>query len=194
MTAFHSSIVAITVFLLTVGFGAFAALTFPYTFAAHLLTEGGQSLGVHLYVGTVSTLALLAAEELIAEAVAVEFETLRLLAVALELALVLLGSGLRGLNGNKGIVLEDILEAIVLGELYGVELAEFNFTSLPFPHQVCENILPLLWLVAQEHQLALLTDFVGDSFGVRRNTQLTYIHSLYKSITRSCYMARKIIP
>lgn len=194
MTAFHSSIVAIAVFLLTVGFGAFAAFTFPYTFAAHLLAESGQSFGVHLYVGAVGALAFLAAKELVAEAVAVEFEALGLLAVALELAFVLLGSGLRSLYGDKGIVLEYILKAIVFGELYGVELSKFYLTSLPFPHQVCEDILPLLWLVTQEHQLTLLTDLIGDSFGVRRNTQLTYIHSLYKFITRSCYMARKIIP
>lgn len=71
LPAFYASIVAITVLLLAVGFGAFAALALSYPFAAHLLSKGGQSLGVHFYVGAVGTLALLAAEERVAKAVTV---------------------------------------------------------------------------------------------------------------------------
>lgn len=193
LPAFHAAVVAVTVLLLAVGFGALAALALPHPLAAHLLAKGGQSLGVHLYVGAVGALALLAAEERVAEAVAVKLEALGLLAVALEFALVLGRPGLGRLYGDEGVVLEDVLEAIVLGELYGVELSELYLAPLPFAHQIGEQVLPLFGLIAQEDQLALLADLVGHPFGVRRNTQLTYIHSLYKSSSSPCYMARKII-
>lgn len=71
LPAFYASIVAIAVLLLAVGFGAFAALALSHPLAAHLLSKGGQSLGVHFYICAVGALALLAAEERVAEAVTV---------------------------------------------------------------------------------------------------------------------------
>lgn len=162
----HSSIEAVAVFFLAVAFGALAALLFLFP-DVHFFAHNLEFLGVEFDVGAVVALAVLGAEELVGKALAVELETLGLFAVALELALGVVARRGR-LDADEGIVLEHVLEAVVLGELDGVELPQLDLAPLPLPEQLAEHILAAVGLALDHHQAALGADLVRHLPGVGR--------------------------
>jgi hypothetical protein len=65
------------------------------------------------------------------------------------------------LDGDEGVVLEDILKSVIFGELNGVQLSELDLAPLPLAPEAGEDVLPLLGLVLEQEELALLADLVG---------------------------------
>ena len=63
---------------------------------------------------------------------------------------------------DEGVVFEHILETIVFGELDGVELTQFNFTSFPFSKQLIEHIFSTVRLALDHHDASLRRYLIGD--------------------------------
>jgi hypothetical protein len=176
LSALYASVVAVAVLLLAVGLGALASLPLR-PLGRHVLPQSLKSLRVHLQVRAVGALAILAAEEPVAEAVAVELEALGLLAVALELPAGV-GAGRRSVDGDEGVVLEDVLEAAVPAQLDGVELPQLDLAPLPLPEKTAQHVLPPLRLAPQHHHLPLLADLVGHALGLRWQRELANLHKI----------------
>jgi hypothetical protein len=122
-TTFCSSIETITIFFLTVWFCALTSFTFWGFFYIHLFPKELKSFRVELHIRTIQALTVFATEKLICKALAVKFQTLWLLTVALQFSLLLSRSRLGGLYRNKWIVFEHILKAAVATELYRIKLS-----------------------------------------------------------------------
>ena len=88
------------------------------------------------------------------------------------------------MDGDKGVVFEHVLEAVVAGELDGVELSQGYFASFPLEEKVVEHVVAAVGLALDYFYVALGADFEGDAFAVGRHAKLVHLH-LYKSILPS---------
>jgi hypothetical protein len=128
LPAHHSSIEAVAVLLLAVGFAALAAFALTPSPRPQLPPQTQQLLAVPSLVGTVLALAVLAAEELVREALAVQFQAFCFPALALRP----LGWGLGGMDTDEGVVHQQVLELTVLAYFEGIELPHFDDAGFEF--------------------------------------------------------------
>lgn len=105
---------------------------------------------------------------MVSEALAVEFETLRLFAVAFHFTLLLGWTRLWCLYGDERVVFEHVLEATVATELDGVELPQLYLASFPLSEQLTEHVLAFFAFGFDDDDVAVGGDLVGDSSAVRR--------------------------
>lgn len=169
LAAGQPSIVTVTILFFTVRFCALAPTGFYRPPKRTLITNHLEFTGIELDIGTAGALALFSAEETVGKALAVEFEALRFFAIALQSFFEFGAPGFRSLYGYEGVVLEHVLEAVVAGELNGVELPQFNFASFPLAEQLTEHIFFLLALPANYGHISLWGNFEGHSCGIGRH-------------------------
>lgn len=121
-----------------------------------------QALRVEGSVGAVEALALSAAEQLVGEALAVEFETLRFLTVTSGLLNLLLSAWGWRLYTHKRVVLEHVLQTTVPAQLDRVQSTQLNTTSLPPAQYTSQQALSALSFALNHGDVALVGDFVAD--------------------------------
>jgi hypothetical protein len=175
LSAGQAAVETVAVLLLAVRFGALAAPGLWPPESA-FLPDQFQFTGVELDIGAAEALAVLATEETAGKALAVQFKALRFLAVASKPFSHFGSPRFWSLDGDERVVLEHVLEPVVAGELDGVELAQFNLTSLPLPEQLAQHVLLLLPLAAHHRHCSLGRYFEGYSPGIGRHPQLADLH------------------